>query len=121
VTRVFEWHIPENVVDQMNDVLVHEILFLDKFTRASGRATGTYNKIDSGTAQQALKQIMLTPSYPIQRISTARSLSLRNFSSVGCLAAYWHVKVLDKEATRTQSFDSSSRGATARPYRKIGF
>ncbi len=61
--RVFEWHIPENVVDQMNDVLVQDIFFLDKFIR--GRATGSHNKSDSGTAQQALKHIILT--CPVQR------------------------------------------------------
>jgi hypothetical protein len=47
-SRLSEWHIPENVVDLMSDVLVQEIFFLDKFAR--GRATGTHNKIDSGTA-----------------------------------------------------------------------
>jgi hypothetical protein len=57
MSRGFEWHIPENVVDQMNNVLVQDIFFLDKFIR--GRATGTHNKIDSGTAQQASKQIIL--------------------------------------------------------------
>ncbi len=39
MSRVLEWYMPENVVDQMNDVLVHEILFLEKFIR--GRATGS--------------------------------------------------------------------------------
>ncbi len=53
---------PENVVDQMNDLLVHEILFLEKFVR--GRATGTHTQRGSGTAHQALKQITLT--YPTQ-------------------------------------------------------
>ena len=40
ISRVLEWHMPENVVDQMNDVLVHEILFLQKFV--CGRAIGTH-------------------------------------------------------------------------------
>ncbi len=62
MSLVYECHIPENVVDQMNNVLVQEILFLD--ISALGRVTDTQNKIDSGTAQQAMKQIMLT--YPIQ-------------------------------------------------------
>ena len=39
MSQVLEWHMPENVVDQMNDVLVHEIIFLEKFVR--GRVTGT--------------------------------------------------------------------------------
>jgi hypothetical protein len=55
--RVFEWHIPENIVDQINNVLVQDKFFLDKFIR--GRATATHNKSDSGTAQQASKQIIL--------------------------------------------------------------
>ena len=60
---VFEWHIPENFVDQMNDVLVQDTFFVDKFIR--GRATGTQTKSGSGTAQQALKQIILTcPTQP---------------------------------------------------------
>ena len=63
MSRVLEWHMPENVVDQMNDVLVQEILFLEKFVR--GRATGTHTQRGSGTAQQALKQITLTcPTLP---------------------------------------------------------
>ncbi len=57
MSQVFEWHIPENVVDQINNVLVQGKFFFDKFIR--GRATDTHNKIDSGTAQQALKQIIL--------------------------------------------------------------
>jgi hypothetical protein len=48
MSRVLEWHMPENVVDQMNDVLVHEILFFEKFIR--GRATGTHTQRRSGTA-----------------------------------------------------------------------
>ncbi len=65
MSRVLEWHMPENVVDpsQMNDVLVHEILLLEKFI--CGRATGTHIQRGSGTAQQALKQITLTcPTQP---------------------------------------------------------
>ncbi len=63
MSRNLEWHMPENVVDQMNDVLVHEILFLEKFIR--GRATGTHTQRGSGTVQQALKQITLTcPTQP---------------------------------------------------------
>jgi hypothetical protein len=52
MSRGFEWHIPENVVDQMNDVLVEEIFFLDKFAR--GRATGMHNK--STQAQSNMQQ-----------------------------------------------------------------
>ncbi len=60
-----EWHIPENAVDQRNDVLVQDIFFLDKFIR--GRATGTHTKSGSGTAEQALKHITLTcPTQPPQ-------------------------------------------------------
>ena len=63
MSRVLEWHMPENVVDHMNDVLVHEILFHEKFIR--GRATGTHNQRGSGTAEQALKHITLTcPTRP---------------------------------------------------------
>jgi hypothetical protein len=40
MSRVLEWHMPENVVDHMNDVLVHEILFHEKIIR--GRATGMH-------------------------------------------------------------------------------
>jgi hypothetical protein len=63
LSRVLEWHIPDNVVDQTNDVLVQDIFFLDKFIR--GRAAVTHNKSDSGTAQRASKQIKLT--CPIQQ------------------------------------------------------
>ena len=63
MSRVLEWHMPENVVDQMNYVLVHEILFHGKFIR--GRATGTHDQRGSGTAEQALKHITLTcPTRP---------------------------------------------------------
>ena len=63
MSRVLEWHMPENVVDQMNDVRVHEILFLEKYIR--GRATATRAQLGSGTAQQALKQITVTcPTQP---------------------------------------------------------
>jgi hypothetical protein len=63
MSRVLEWHMPETVVAQMNDVLVHEILFLEKFMR--GKATGTNTQRVSGTAQQALKQITLScPTRP---------------------------------------------------------
>ena len=63
MSLVLEWNMPENVVDRMKDVLVHEILFLEKFIR--GRATGTHAQRGSGTAQQALKQITLTcPTRP---------------------------------------------------------
>jgi hypothetical protein len=63
MSRVLEWHVPENVVDQMNDVLVHEILFLEKFI--CGRLTGTHTQRGAGTAQQALKQKTLTcPTQP---------------------------------------------------------
>ncbi len=47
--QALEWHMPENVVVQMNDVLVHEILFLEKFIR--GRATGTHTLITPNAAQ----------------------------------------------------------------------
>ena len=63
MSRVLEWHIPEYVIDHMNDVLVHEILFPEKFIR--GRATGTHDQRCSGTAEQALKQTTLTcPTRP---------------------------------------------------------
>ena len=39
------------------------------------------------------------------------------FSHCSDWMSYLHVKVLDKEGTR--SFDSGSRGATARPYSPI--
>ena len=59
MSRVLEWHMPEYVVDHMNNVLFQEILFPEKFI--CGRATGTH----SGTAEQALKQITLTcPTQP---------------------------------------------------------
>jgi hypothetical protein len=57
LSRVFEWYIPENVIDQMNDVLVQDIFSLDEFI--CGRAIGTHNKSDLDTArlpQQASKQ-----------------------------------------------------------------
>jgi hypothetical protein len=79
MSQVVEWHMPENVIDQINDVLVQEIFFLDKLIR--GRATGTHTKRGLGTAQQDLKQIILT--------CLSRS---RDFSSVGCqigLSKHW--------------------------------
>ncbi len=57
MSLVLEWHMPENVVDHMNDGLVHEILFHEKFIR--GRATGTHDQRGSGTGEQALKHITL--------------------------------------------------------------
>ncbi len=71
MSRVLEWHMPENVVDQMNDVLVHEILFLEKFIRR--RATGTHTQRGSGKAQQALKQItLICPTQPRYGVPAAR-------------------------------------------------
>jgi hypothetical protein len=48
MSSLLEWHMPKNVVDQMNDVLIQEKLFLVKFIR--GRATATRARSGSGTA-----------------------------------------------------------------------
>ncbi len=75
MSRVLDWHMPENVVDQMNDVFVYEILLLEKFIR--GRATGTHPTL----LRHSTTGIETNNTHMSNSAAISRS---RDCSSVGC-------------------------------------